>query len=54
MPTLWSLNSTHSVHKTAEARGGLPETEYLSSHNIPRQHANATSEQWPTTTDDQT
>ena len=36
MSSLWSLSSTQSVYKTAEAIGGFPETDWLSPHNIPR------------------
>ena len=50
VPTLRSLSGTQSVHKAAEASGGLPETEWLSPHNISRRHVNATSGQGPTTT----
>ena len=50
VPTLRSLSGTQSVHKTAEASGGLPETEWFSPHNISRRHVNATSGQGPTTT----
>ena len=49
-----SLSSTQGVHKTAEDSAGLPETEWLSSHNTPRQHANAISGLGPTTTVDPT
>ena len=45
VPTLRSLSSTQSVHKAAKASGGFPETEWLSPHNISRQHVNATSGQ---------
>ena len=55
MPTIWSLSSTQEgVHKIAETSCGLPETKWLSSHNVPRWHANATSVQGPTTTGDPT
>ena len=54
MPTLWSLSSTQSVHKTAETGGRLPEKKWLSPHNILRRHATATPGQGPTTTGDPT
>ena len=54
MPTLWSLSSTQGVHKTAETSGRLPETKWLSPHNILRRHATATPGQGPTTTGDPT
>ena len=54
MPTLWSLSSTQGVHKTAETSGRLPETKWLSPHNILRRHATAAPGQGPTTTGDPT
>jgi len=48
------FSSTQSVYKTAEVSGGLPETEQLSSHSVPRQYANATSGQGPITISDPT
>ena len=54
IPTYLSLSSTQGVHKTAEDSGGLSETEWLSSHNTPRSHANAIIKTGATTTADPT
>ena len=49
-----SIYEDRTLHKIAETSGGFPETKRLSSHNIPRRHANATSGQGPTTIGDPT